>query len=180
MIYVDLDDFIQAGTGWSRLRVLKSRIPKFRVTLFTIVGRVSQDFVKEVQDVGFANVVPHGWLHLTPRECERWTYEESMRYLDKIEPWGMTQGFKAPGWQISDGMYRALLERGYWVADQAYNNHRRPPKLPVYLLDSPNKIHGHLGHLGGYNSNELDLIMPEIMQVRNGDFGFVNNATTTI
>ena len=64
------------------------------------------------------------------------TYEE---FDDKIHPLlGMIEdyfvkGFKAPGWQISDGIYTWLKDHDWWVADQSYNNDRRPNELPAYV-----------------------------------------------
>ena len=88
---------------------------------------------------------------------------------------GMTKGFKAPGWQISDGMYQALLEEGYWVADQSYNNERRPKELKAYILDSGNKIHGHIGHMGGHNENEIEYLLDTILALKEKDFAFIKD-----
>jgi hypothetical protein len=114
----------------------------------------------------------------------------------------ITKGFKAPGWQISDACYRVLLDEGYWVADQKYNDERRPKALPVYRLrpggvdyvdqhgrmlwqggladprrsiNQVQQIHGHIGHLGGHNDNALELILPDVMKAarRDSDFRFI-------
>lgn len=179
VIYVDLDDFCEDNTSLKLLEDIKRDIPGFRVTLFTIVGRSSKGFIDRINDdYDWIRMVPHGWEHRTSRECEHWSYDQSLDYLwmvtnnyPKLKP-----GFKAPGWQISDGMYCALAEMKFWVADQLYNNKRRPAGLPVYLLDSPDKIHGHIGHLGGFNANELSLILPQIMTVKDREFGFIEDA----
>jgi hypothetical protein len=175
MIFLDLDDFAEDNTRWDMLSWLRSQIPEFKVTLFTIPGLCSQDFIERTQLVEWVDLVPHGWMHTTPRECEKWTYEQTAEYLSRLEPLCMTRGWKAPGWQISDGTYRALLERGYWVADQAYNNERRPAGLRTYLLDSNTKIHGHIGHIGGHNANELEYLLPQLMGLKDQTFGFVKD-----
>lgn len=175
-IYLDLDDFCETNHSLDLLIDLKREIRQFQVTLFTIPGRSSLAWLQVMKQYDWIDMAPHGWMHETSRECERWSYEETLRYLDRIEHLELTRGFKAPGWQISDGAYLALLERGYWVADQAYNNARRPADLPVYLLDSPHKLHGHIGHLGGHNYNELSLILPDLLRHREKDFGFVREA----
>lgn len=118
------------------------------------------------------DLIPHGYRHTTSRECQDWSYEGSREYLEYVLFLGFTRGFKAPGWQISDGMYEALVEFDFWVADQAYNNSRRPPVLKTYLLDQPGKIHGHIGHLGGHNDNELSCIWDSIIQLRD-EFKFI-------
>lgn len=179
MIYVDLDDFSEDNAHLELLEEVREQVPQFRVTLFTIPGRCSRGFLEMVgEKMPWVRMIPHGWSHHSNRECERWGYEDSLAYLRRMRhsyPC-MGQGFKAPGWQISDGMYKALLEMGYWVADQQYNNYRRPPGLRAYLLDSSNKIHGHLGHLGGFNANELRTILPQILAAKEKPFGLVEDA----
>lgn len=163
-IVLDFDDFREGNERWEMLLYLKKKLPLLKVTLFTIVGECSPEWLEEKKKVEWIDMVPHGWLHPDPRECETWTYEESIAYLDRIEPLGLTKGFKAPGWQISDGMYQALLERGYWVADQHYNDERRPKELPVYHIENGQymSVHGHIGHLGWHNVNEIEYLVPMI------------------
>ncbi len=180
MIYVDLDDFCERNDKLSLLRQLRTEIPQFVVTLFVIPRYNSSGFLEMVRNCyPWIDLVPHGWDHNTSRECQDWTYDQCVKYLDRVEKMGIfTRGFKAPGWQISDGMYRALLERDYWVADQPYNDQRRPPELPVYRLTGvSNQIHGHVGHWGGPNLNELELIIPIIHQFNREEFGFIRDAT---
>jgi len=175
--WVDLDDFCEGNQSWEQLECIKRQVPGFRVTLFSILGRCSQRFLQWSRSWPWIDLVPHGWMHRDCYECAAWTYEEMIRYLDRIEPLRLTRGFKAPGWQISDAAYVALQDRGYWVADQEYNEHRWPTGLKVYLLDDPNKIHGHIGHLGGFNQNELGLITDRIVAHRN--FGFIKDLVSS-
>lgn len=170
----DFDDFCQGNDQLRILKQIKQEIPNFKATLFTIPGRCSDSWFSEMKKLNWIDMVPHGFLHPTPRECEDWDYAQSKHYLKSIEQFGLTKGFKAPGWQISDGMYQALLEEGYWVADQAYNNDRRPKELKAYILDSGNKIHGHIGHLGGHNTNEIEYLLPHILSLK-GEFLFIKD-----
>lgn len=162
---VDFDDFHDGNAELDRLFMLRGRYQAaaaggFRATLFAPVGLLSDGLGRGIRaTVPFLDLVPHGYLHETPRECEDWTYDESCTYLDAIPDY-FTHGFKAPGWQISDGMYRALLERGWWVADQTYNDHRRPPELRAYLIDEPRKRHHHIQNDCG---NGLEESLDELM-----------------
>lgn len=178
MIIVDLDDFCEDNSATKEAIVmlfrLKDKIPEFKVNLFTIPGRCGQGFIEAARKLDWVDLIPHGMFHATSRECEHWTYEHSCLYLDWLSQYGWTKGFKSPGWQTSDGLFQALAERGYWVADQAYNNHRRPPELRAYILDEPHKIHGHIGHLGGHNANALELIYDDLLQLR-GEFMFIKD-----
>lgn len=168
---VDLDDFHENNHSWPLLMAIKGVVPKFRVTLFTIPGRCSQDFLKTVRQIDWIDTVPHGWMHRTSLECQNWNPGQMLECLENAEQLGFTtRGFKAPGWVISNGCYQGLLERRYWVADQSYNNARRPKALPTYLLDSPYKIHGHVG---GTMNNELSKLVPMLLSLKDSEFLFI-------
>ena len=174
---LDLDDAYPGNDRRALLYDLKRQVPGLRVTLFAIPGRCSQGWINEMPP--WIELVPHGWMHATNRECERWTVDQMQFSLINSALLGFTsRGFKAPGWQISDGCYAELSERGYWVADQPYNNHRRPPGLRAYLLGEPpagvRQIHGHVGHLNGHNANELEYLVPEILACRDMEWKFVS------
>ena len=168
---IHADDFHEANAPLDLLAHLHNET-EMKFNLFTIPGLCSRAFIEKVKAIDYIDMIPHGWLHPTPRECEKWTYNESFSYLWKINDLGLTKGFKAPGWQISDGMYRALLDFGYWVADQHYNDHRRPPELPVFFHTDAH--HFHIGHMGGHNANEITLHIPRLLQMK-GNFGFIKD-----
>jgi len=170
MYIIDVDDFHEDNQGMKYLKAFKNKFSNFKVNLFTIIGKCSPEFIKEIKDIDWIDMIPHGWMHDTSRECEDWSYEVSKAYLDRIGEFGLTKGFKAPGWQISDGMYKALLEKGYWVADQDYNNFRRPKDLKCYLLDNPNKLHFHIQNVCG---NGLEESFNKIINLKNNSFGFI-------
>lgn len=171
---VDADDFCEGNDKLHILKQIKNEIPNFKISLFMIPGRSSVEWIEEMKKLDWIDMIPHGWLHPDSRECEHWDYSRSKMYLQEIAHLGLTKGFKAPGWQISDGMYQALLEEGYWVADQNYNNERRPKGLRAYILDMNNQIHGHIGHLGGHNANEIEYLLPHILSLR-GEFLFIKD-----
>jgi len=166
---VDFDDFQQNSNGLHLLYQIKAETPEFKATLFTIPALCSENFLNLVRKLDWLDLCPHGWTHMTSTECKEWSYEESKQYLGKIKPYKFSRVFKAPGWQISDGMYRALLEEGYTVADQAYNNERRPKGLKAYLLDSPDKHHYHIKNVCG---NGLKECFNEILNLK-GEFKFI-------
>lgn len=176
MVIVDLDDYCEDNNSIELLLDLKTQIPNFKVNLFTILGRCSDSFLQATKSFEWIDMIPHGFLHLTSRECEDWDYSKSKSYIKWLERFNITKGFKAPGWQISDAMYLALDRADYFVADQTYNDKRRPVHLKSYLLDSPDKLHGHIGHMGGFNNNELSLIIPEILKHKDKEFGFIRDA----
>ncbi|MBI3722334.1 class I SAM-dependent methyltransferase [bacterium] len=174
---IDADDFCEDNHGFELLTRIKREIPRFKINLFTIVGRCSDAFLAKVKALDWIDMLPHGLFHETPHETENWSFEESCRYLDRIERLGLTKGFKAPGWLISGGTYRALLERGYWVADQRRNDGRRPKTLRSYHLDAPDgkpypdRRHYHIQNVCG---NGLAERLDEILALR-GEFHFIRD-----
>jgi len=143
---LSFDDFYEDCPRYDLLFELKIRIPQLKVNLFTILGKCSLEWIAKIKQISWIDMIPHGWNHDGP-ECEFWTKQEALEYLDKIEPYELTKGFKAPGYRISNGTYDALLERGYWVADIESNNDRRPDGLLAYRNNTPERIQGHMGKL---------------------------------
>lgn len=172
---VDADDFHEYNHRLPLLMEFKRALPDFKITMFTVIGRCSFGWLRDIKEnFRWIDIVPHGLLHETSRECEEWDYMRSLQYLDFLSQYDLTRGFKAPGWQISDGMYLALLKRNYWVADQAYNDSRRPPGLRAYILNAPNRLHFHVQDVCG---NGLEEKKSFILGLKNEEgFGFIKDA----
>lgn len=169
---ITIDDFHETNHKLDLLFALHDKRPEFKFNLFTIPGLCSIHFIEFIKRFDWIDMIPHGYLHPDPRECQYWNYEKSMDYLKNISELNLTKGFKAPGWQISDGMYKALLEEGYWVADQHYNDERKPKELRVHHLN--NNCHFHIGHMGGYNPNEIELCINHILKLE-GEFNLIKD-----
>ncbi len=101
--------------------------------------------------------------------------------LDKPIIKYMVKGFKAPHYGISDGCYKSLLKRGYWVSDRKENDDRRPNNLKCYLhesietgLDNINKISFWYGHLSSnlydYIGKQFNVLKMVIAKERNFQF----------
>lgn len=173
MIYVDADDFAETNHDLDVLRWIKDRNPCFRLTLFVIPAACSLPWLRSMMEVEWFRLVPHGWAHKTSRECQDWSFDTSRRYLDAMEALGLHHGFKAPGWQVSDGMFAALEERGWWIADQKYNDARRPEGLRVFY---PGAHHYHVGKWGeGKNANVIRLSAAMLAGLKGEDFGFLGD-----
>ena len=171
---VDFDDFSESNHRLDLLWLLWKQHPGFKATLFAPVELVSPQFGRHIRNAyPWLDLVPHGRLHYTAHECEDWTYGEAEEYIDEIDTELWTRGFKAPGWLISDGMYAALDEQGWWVADQTYNDLRRPPSLRAYLLNEPRKRHHHIQNDCG---NGLEECFDDLMGLDSErGFGFVKD-----
>lgn len=150
----DWDDFHEGQHRYDLLLHLKDIRPDFRCTMFAVPALGSAGFWEEVPD--WIELAVHGWAHGTVYECLHWPYERMEALLDHpIVQEFFTEGFKAPGWQISDGCYRVLLERGWWVGDHPENNDRRPEGLRTNVVgDLPAHWHGHIQDVCGNGLEE--------------------------
>lgn len=173
-ISVDLDDFCDEYAPLDLLEEIKTKIPQFKVTLFTIPARTSPALMATMLALDWVDLVPHGWMHETNHECAHWGHTDITGCLERCEGRGFqTKGFKAPGWQISEGCYYGLRDRGYWVADQQYNEDRWIERLRVFV--QPNDLMH--GHAGGPNENALPLLAPKILQHTQDRFAFAREMT---
>lgn len=141
----DTDDLYPGNDRLDLLWQLKEANPLFRMTAFCVTGRGYPGYWDSLPD--WIECVPHGWLHDTSTEAAGWSYGEACWVLDRKPP-RMVEGWKSPGWQISDGTYRALLERGWWVADQHYNDGRRPDGLRSHCEGDGDHCHTHVQDWG--------------------------------
>ena len=144
---VDFDDFgedcvisdqCQTRDCRKELEKLKEINPNFKVTLFAVPAKMTEELYGWAhKNKDWVELVQHGYFHNSNYECEKMTKEECLDILR-----ARFKGFKAPGWQISDGCYEAIKESGMWIADQAYNDERRPDDLPCYKVGE-DSYHGH-------------------------------------
>lgn len=184
MIVFDSDDFganhvisdmCQAHDCRDALTRLRLHNPNFKATLFAIPGEMTpelQEWAGNNRD--WIELAVHGFFHSSNYECEKMTLEEFSWHMERFKPMieaSFVRGFKAPGWQISDDCYLWLQDNGWWVADQAYNNERRPGGFPVYLnnngqfsawprvgnpVEISNGIHTHTWNCVGNGIYELE------------------------
>ena len=155
---VDFDDFGVNNHRLDLLHELRQANPAFRCTLFAIPTECPADFLETVPD--WCEVAVHGWKHGDPPtdggECKDWSYERMESLITAI--WEhyprFVSGFKAPGWQISDGCLQALRDHNWWVADQPYNDQRRPAGLRVHSLGDGDHWHGHIQNVCGNGIEE--------------------------
>lgn len=129
---------------------LKELNPAFKATLFAVPGLGSDGFWDSHPD--WIELAVHGWKHPDPYECADWSYERIVQAIE-TKPGRFVEGWKSPGWQISDATYRALLDRGWWVADQHLEDARRPKGLRTYFYEDGN-WHGHVQNVCGNGLQE--------------------------
>jgi len=148
----DFDDFHETNHKLERLHELKALNPFFRCTVFAVPGRGSEEFWASIPR--WIELAVHGWMHPSPYECSEWTREQMEWLLDQdVVRAHFINGFKAPGWQISDACYEVLADRGWWVADQHLEDGRRPTGLRTYFYEDGG-WHGHIQDVCGNGIEE--------------------------
>lgn len=132
-----ISDLCQSHDCRDKLDELHYANPNFRVTLFTIPGELTAEMAHWCKaNESWVELAVHGFYHGSNYECAEMTYEqfdEHMRFFQPMIDDYFVKVFKAPGWQISDDCYRWLADHGWAVADQHYNNERRPVQIPAYI-----------------------------------------------
>jgi hypothetical protein len=174
-VLVDFDDFCEDAHRLDLLQALHDANPAFRCTLFAIPGRGSASFWNDVPD--WCELAVHGWMHPHSREAEHWNYLDAVKVLARKPP-RFTNGFKAPGWQISHDTYRALEDFGWWIADHYDNDWRRPRGIRAHVISresaagvDPDHWHGHIGNVCGNGIEEtFDVLLPRVVEAESFQF----------
>jgi len=139
-LVVDFDDFSEKNNRMDLLNKLKEIIPNLKVTLFTVPNDCTKEFCQKISKLDWVDLALHGDTH-THLECSVWTKEKALEVLNKYEEWGcFVKVFKPPFWAGSEGLYEALSEKNYILA--------QTPKAVigdnlVYRLNA-NSVHGHI------------------------------------
>lgn len=153
---VDFDDFSQDNHREDLIFRLKELNPKFKVTLFAVPGLGSLSFWHRWSSLDWVELAVHGKFHPDPYECAHW--DKNRMYDLTMDKWVsnfFVDGFKAPGWQISDDIYEVLLDLDWWVADQHLEDERRPKGLRTYFYeDGEDRWHGHIQNVCGNGLEE--------------------------
>lgn len=141
MTVFDTDDLYEGHDRLDLLWRLKDANPKFRLTAFCVQGLGNDTYWDSLPD--WVECAAHGEFHPDPREAENWSYEKALQVLE-AKPERFVKLWKSPGWQISAGTYEALDDLGWAVADQHYNDSRRPDGMPVHCLGDGDHVHSHV------------------------------------
>jgi hypothetical protein len=165
-VIFDTDDLYQGHDRLDLLHALHDANPKFRVTAFAVPALSPDEYVESLP--AWIQVVPHGWEHGDPPadggECKAWSYERMWELIYRIEAsskrWA--RGFKAPGWQISTDAMFALVDAEWWLADQRYNDERRPLELRIHCEGDGDHVHSHVQNVCG---NGLEECFPKYLDL---------------
>jgi hypothetical protein len=155
----EISDMCQSHDCRDILTALHKTNPAFKATLFAIPGEMTPELLEwSFTNRSWIELAYHGFFHTSNYECEKMSYEEFNQFMiyfvNRRSEVYFVNGFKAPGWQVSDDIYGWLKDNGWWVADQFYNDARRPKDLQVYKLGD-NSIHTHTWNCVGNGVYEL-------------------------
>ena len=148
MVILDLDDFAadQESNALDWLVSLKYQFPKFKVTLFTILGRWNLSLLKKIKsEFDWIELAAHGWLHQTNDEVMGWTQAQWYHTLNKYEKTGLfVPVFKAPNWEMTRLGYHVLQEFGWAVAIRKQHLDNLPKGIKYYCFETNiYSVHGH-------------------------------------
>lgn len=186
---LDFDDLMDGNDPLDALTVLKERDPGFKVTLFAIPTRCSDELLKKYDERReWIQLGIHGWRH-SRHECLAWTSEETeekVALATQRYP-GYARLFKAPNWELDLEVYAGLTNAGLAVADHIRNIEILPVNQRHYIYnmkirnDRFQRLHGHIQDWGGTGLTEKPNghgVNPAYVLPVGTQYGFVSEAVT--
>ncbi len=149
-VVFDLDDMSEEHNPMPTLLDLKYRFPKLKVSLFCILSKCPDEWIKEIKDKcgDWIQFCLHGDLHDTEhgnaQETNFWTAEQMNEYLDKAEAKGLYEKvFRAPGWGYNWETVKVLADRGYIIAEHLGHDRWEEFGGKRYTTGHLMEVHGH-------------------------------------
>ncbi len=186
---LDFDDLMDGNDPLDALTVLKDRDAEFKVTLFAIPTRCSDELlVKYEARRDWIELGIHGWRH-SRHECLGWTSEETEEKVGlATERYPhFAPVFKAPNWEFCDEVYIGLQRCGIAAADHIRNMEIIPESMPRYVYnvrlrnDSLQRLHGHIQNWNGTGLTEKANghgVNPAYLLPVGTEYGFVSEAVS--
>lgn len=157
----DTEDHFERN-GLNYLFYWKARFPKFKISLFTIPNKTSREMRELLRKHSdWIELLVHGYSHSSNFECFDWDYDKTKELFNSIHA-DYKRIFKAPGWTITpdlcgyqaredqliskdkQGVYKALNDMNFIVADRHYNKERRLENGRYICIDcQPDVVHMH-------------------------------------
>lgn len=152
----EISDMCQSHDCRDALTLLKQANEGFKVTLFSIPDQMTPElFSWANNNKSWVELAWHGFGHYSNYECEKMTYLDMDLQYDFYKSFvdmSFSDIFRAPGWQISTEAMQWLKDHDWIIADQGYNDGRRPEGMKAYVnYDGVFKVAGqevpaHHGH----------------------------------
>jgi len=194
---LDADDFSSIRPGYELLLRLKEHFPKFKITLFTPAFHIKY-FLKDVpmtklekwgrmvqEESDWLEIAPHGFAHLRGEWMtnDRKQIDMQLNAMENVfKRIGLKiiKVFKAPFWEYTEEVEKALLDRGYILAIDR-NNPVVRTDIKTYAwnwsIDEPipkyHTIKGH-AHIWGTN-NGIDKCFANLLKIpQDSEFKFIS------
>jgi len=151
-VVLDFHDLADGNDQLDVLKRLKERDPGFKVTLFAIPARCSDDLLARYDAVkDWVQLGIHGWRHAR-HECLAWTSEETVEKIEAARAiyQSFAPVFCATNWETADELYIGLKQAGVAISDHMRNVELIPADLPRYVYnlrlrnDAYRRMHGHI------------------------------------
>lgn len=186
----EISDQCQSHDCRDVLELLKKANENFKVTLFSIPGEMTMELLGWAQaNADWVQLGVHGFFHSSNYECAEMSYGDFGWMMGQFSPiidGNFTKIFRAPGWQISDDAMKWLQKKGWIIADQGYNDDRRPEYMNSYInydnkFKAKNKSdevtdieawHGHTWNCVGNGIYETYDMLEEMVKATT-DFKFI-------
>lgn len=132
-----ISDQCQSHDCRDQLMRLKVVNPAFKATMFAIPAEMTIELINWCEvNADWIQLAVHGFFHSSNYECEKMSYRDFDWLMSQFAPIlnkNFVKVFRAPGWQISDDVMKWLQKKGWILADQNYNNARRPAYMNAYV-----------------------------------------------
>lgn len=191
-IVIDIDDY-EACHASEIQNAIKKCIAidgRFKLNVFAIPGMMKAEQIIEMLAVEGLIPCLHGFFH-RQGECLTWTKDMAVAALLWAERAGFHKVFRAPYWQMSDGLYEALADRKWIIADHPNNketlvrfgcirngyfhNHdletvAKMSEADIWWMKDPLKIHGHIKQIACLEKfvkklSSIELINPTFLSI---------------
>lgn len=183
-----ISDMCQSHDCRDQLLRLKEIRGDFKATLFAIPAEMTFELASWChENNNWVELAWHGFGHTSNYECEKmsyemfgWWVEEYKKNIPMIDLL-FKNIFRAPGWQISTEAMQWLTDHDWILADQSYNDDRRP-KVNVWrnnnnVFDANGEevpaYHGHTWNVG-WNGIYEDFDKVDELVRQAVDFKFVS------
>jgi hypothetical protein len=147
-VVFDADDFAvdEESNALNYFIEMKALYPKFKVTLFTILGRwLDLEILKQVSKFDWIEFAAHGYEHFENDEVLHWDKNTWYEMLNLYEEIGIfTHIFKAPDWQMSRLGYQVLKDMGWAIAIRQFQYDEVLQGMKYYSFETnPFAVHAH-------------------------------------
>ena len=182
-VILDLDDYSDIKSGLEWLWRLRARFPKFKCTLWSVMGWSTPQFLYESAKWDWVQLGLHGWTHEAD-EVEKWGESQILSYLTQADRMGcFVKGFHSPGWGRNKLLCNVLKNCDWFYQAHPKNERKEyfPDQSPpegakvYYPGEEVQIINGH--ELYGLGWGIEGLIDNKVLRIHGhtGDIGVTNS-----